>query len=123
MTVFVVAMVATIGVYGIVALIVRMDDVGYKLINNSKNKGFLSKLGTLLVKLLPMIIKFLSVVGTLALILVSGGIFVHNIDYVHHLLPNFPVIAKETLFGIVAGLLMVVLVALFKKVALVFKSK
>ncbi|MBC7400566.1 MAG: DUF808 family protein, partial [Mucilaginibacter sp.] len=73
-TVSVVAVLATIGVYGIVALIVRMDDAGYKLIKHANNKGFLSVVGLLLVKSLPVIIKILSVVGTVALVLVSGGI-------------------------------------------------
>ncbi|KVV13657.1 DUF808 family protein [Flavobacterium sp. TAB 87] len=123
MTVFVVAIIATIGVYGIVALIVRMDDTGYKLIKHSNNKGILAKVGTLLVKLLPMIIKFLSVVGTLALILVSGGIFVHNIEYVHHLMPQLPIVAQETFFGLVAGLLVFAVVAIFKKLFTLFKLK
>ncbi|MFD2148234.1 hypothetical protein [Mucilaginibacter antarcticus] len=46
-------------------------------------------------------------VGTIALILVSGGIFAHNIEYFHHLFPTWPVIVKELTFGIVAGLLAV----------------
>src|SRR5690606_10473514 len=65
MTVSIVAVLATIGVYGIVALIVRMDDAGYKLIRHSQNKGFLSHLGHLLVRLLPIIIKALAVIGTI----------------------------------------------------------
>lgn len=109
-TVSVVALVATIGVYGIVALIVRMDDAGYKLIKHSNDKGLLSKLGHLLVSSLPIIIKCLAVVGTVALILVSGGIFVHNIDYLHHIAPNIPSIVKEVTIGLIAGLLVVALV-------------
>jgi len=109
-TVSVVAFLATVGVYGIVALIVRMDDAGYKLIKRSGNKGFLSALGLLLVKSLPVIIKTLSVVGTLALILVSGGIFVHNIEYLHHLLPGVPPVIKEVGVGLLAGLVVVGLV-------------
>ncbi len=79
-TVSIVAILATIGVYGIVAIIVRMDDAGFKLIKRSNDKGFFFVLGNLLVKSLPVIIRILSVVGTIALILVSGGIFVHNIE-------------------------------------------
>lgn len=103
-TVSVVAFLATVGVYGIVALIVRMDDAGYKLIKRSGNKGFLSALGALLVKSLPVIIKVLSVVGTIALILVSGGIFTHNIEYLHHLLPGLPSVIKDVAIGLAAGL-------------------
>ncbi len=58
-----VAIIATIGVYGIVDLIVRMDDMGYKLIQLSKTKkGVKYYLGTFLVKALPKVIKSLSVI-------------------------------------------------------------
>lgn len=121
-TVTAVALLATVGVYGIVAIIVRMDDVGYKLSKHSNNKGFLSAFGLFLVKLLPFIIKFLSVVGTIALILVAGGIFTHNIEYFHHLLPNLSSTIKEFAYGLVAGLLMVGVVSLGKKAFSVFKA-
>ncbi|GEN65511.1 MULTISPECIES: DUF808 domain-containing protein [Chryseobacterium] len=104
LTVTFVSFIATVGVYGIVALIVRMDDAGFKLIKKSHDKGFFSKLGHLLVKALPIIIKVLGVVGTIALILVSGGIFAHNIHYLHELLPTWPAMLKEFTFGIVGGL-------------------
>jgi len=116
MTVCVVALLATVGVYGIVALIVRMDDAGYNLIKRSKNKGFWCKFGNLLVKLLPIIIKVLAVVGTIALLMVSGGIFVHNIEYLHHIYPSVPSIIKELLIGLVAGIAIVAIVSGFKKV-------
>lgn len=119
-TVSVVAIVATVGVYGIVALIVRMDDAGYKLIKKSDGEGFGAALGKFLVKSLPIIIKGLSIIGTLALLLVSGGIFVHNIDYFHHLLPSLPSIVKEFAVGIIAGLAAFVVITLIKK--LFFKS-
>lgn len=109
-----VAIIATIGVYGIVALIVRMDDAGYFLIKKSDDKGLLSVFGQFLVKALPMIIKILSVVGTIALLLVSGGIFVHNIDFFHHLFPTVPSIVKDFGFGLIVGLLTVGIVMVFK---------
>ncbi|RFZ85714.1 DUF808 domain-containing protein [Mucilaginibacter terrenus] len=115
-TVSAVAILATVGVYGIVAVIVRMDDAGYNLIKRSGNKGFLSTLGTVLVKSLPVIIRILSVVGTIALILVSGGIFVHNIEYIHHLYPQIPSIVKELALGLVAGLAAVLVITVGKKV-------
>jgi len=121
-TVAAVAILATVGVYGIVALIVRMDDTGYKLMKYSHEKGFLSVLGSLLVKALPIIIKVLAAVGTIALILVSGGIFVHTIEFFHHMLPAVPLIIKEFAFGLVAGLLAVVLASGGKKVISLFKS-
>ncbi|SFS51245.1 DUF808 family protein [Sphingobacterium wenxiniae] len=116
LTVSVVALLATVGVYGIVAVIVRMDDVGYRLIKQSDDKGFVAKAGHALVRLLPIIIKSLGVIGTIALILVSGGIFVHNIDCFHHLLPSLPSVIKEFSIGLIAGALVVAVVTLVKKV-------
>lgn len=123
LTVSVVAVLATVGVYGIVALIVRMDDAGYNLVKRSQNKGFLAAVGNLLIKLLPWVIKFLAVVGTIALILVSGGIFVHNIDYLHHIFPECPSILKEFVFGLLAGLLAVILATVGKKLFSGLKPK
>lgn len=121
LTVSVVALLATIGVYGIVAIIVRMDDTGYKLIKRADDKGVLASVGHLLVKSLPIIIRVLAVVGTIALILVSGGIFVHNIEFFHHLLPNIPSIVKEFAIGLIAGLIVVGVVTGVKKVIPLFK--
>jgi predicted DNA repair protein MutK len=120
-TVSIVALLATIGVYGIVAMIVRMDDVGYKMIKSAKEKGFFAKLGILLVKSLPVMIRILSVVGTIALIMVSGGILVHNIEYLHHLLPGIPSLVKEVLMGLLAGLFALAVVTGGKKVVSLFK--
>jgi len=120
-TVVAVAILATVGVYGIVALIVRMDDAGFKLIKHSNNKGFLSVVGSLLVKSLPVIIRILAVVGTIALLLVSGGIFVHNIEYVHHILPELNTTIKELAVGITAGLLAVISATGAQKVLVLIK--
>lgn len=116
MTVSVVALLATVGVYGIVALIVRMDDAGYKLIKRTRNEGFLAALGRLLVRSLPVVIKILSVVGTIALLMVAGGIFVHNIDYFHHILPTWNSTLKEMLIGFGMGLVVLVIITLVKKI-------
>ncbi|WPU95656.1 DUF808 family protein [Mucilaginibacter sabulilitoris] len=101
LTVTAVAILATIGVYGIVALIVRMDGV--------------------LVKALPVIIKLLGFVGTIALILVACGIFLHNIEYLHRLFSKFPSILAEFLLGLAAGLIMVIALAGGKRVLSLFK--
>ena len=116
LTVSVVSIISTVGVYGIVALIVRMDDAGFKLIKKSNGKGFLNSVGELLVKALPWVIKALGVIGTIALILVAGGIFAHNIDWFHHhFLPNLYPTLREALLGIIGGLLMVPVFMLFKR--------
>lgn len=123
LTVTFVAFLATVGVYGIVALIVRMDDAGFNLLKRSNNKGFLSSLGNFLIKALPVVIRLLGVVGTIALIMVSGGILVHNIDFLHHLLPQVPSIIKEITSGLIAGILVVFVVKMFGKVFSSFKKE
>ena len=115
----IIAVIATIGVYGIVALIVRMDEAGFKLIQISKNdKSFLKFVGNILVKALPLVIKGLTVIGTIALLLVAGGIFVHYIPYFHHVVPtiNLPDIIKEFVVGLVLGLVVLGVVNLIKKI-------
>lgn len=111
-----VAIIATVGVYGIVALIVRMDDAGYKLIKKSNGKGFFAKLGQLLVDALPWIIKGLGIVGTIALIMVAGDIFAHRVDYLHHVLPEWPNFLKQLVFGLTGGLAAVAVFTLGKSV-------
>lgn len=113
----VIAVLATVGVYGIVALIVRMDEFGVKLINlNEETDSFSDKVGHLLVSALPKIIKGMTVVGTIALLLVSGGIFSHNIDFFHHLVPNWPSILKEFLLGMAVGFVVLVLINFVKNI-------
>lgn len=114
-TVSIIAIVATVGVYGLVALIVRMDDVGYKLIQFAESRNRKSYLGHFLVAALPWVIKTLSVVGTIALILVSGGIFAHNIDYFHHSFTEIPSILKEFLLGLIIGFAAFVILHFGKK--------
>lgn len=119
MVVSIIAVIATIGVYGIVALIVRMDEVGFKLIQISKkDKSILKFIGNILVKALPLVIKALTVIGTIALILVAGGIFVHYIPFFHHLVPQIqiPSIIKEFVVGIVLGFAVLAIVNLIKKI-------
>ncbi|CAA9197574.1 DUF808 domain-containing protein [Flavobacterium collinsii] len=115
----IIALIATVGVYGIVALIVRMDEAGYKLIKFSKKEKSISKfIGNILVKALPIVIKSLTVIGTIALILVAGGIFVHYIPFLHHLMEeiNVPSIIKEFVTGLILGFVVLVIVNGFKKV-------
>ena len=115
-TVSVVALIATAGVYGIVALIVRMDDAGFRLMKNAPSGSFRCRFGQLLVNALPVIIKALAIIGTLALILVSGGIFVHNIEYIHHLVSPLPAIVGEFAVGLVIGVIVVGIVTSVKKI-------
>ncbi|WP_366182737.1 DUF808 family protein [Flavobacterium ovatum] len=107
-----IAILATVGVYGIVAIIVRMDDFGFIL---SKKQNSTSKfIGNLLIQALPKVIQSLAFIGTIALLLVSGGIFKHNIPYLHHFLDNLPSVASEFVLGLIFGVIALIGVSSFK---------
>jgi len=114
----IIALLATVGVYGIVALIVRMDEFGYKLIDlNEETDSFSDKVGRMLVNALPLVIKALGFIGTIALFLVSGGIFAHKIDFFHHILPeSIPSFIQEFIFGLFIGFVVLVILSLVKKI-------
>ena len=115
MVVSIVAIIATVGVYGIVALIVRMDDLGLRMIRMSQGKkNALSFIGKMLVNALPLIIKSLSVIGTIALLLVAGGIFVHNIEYLHHFLETWPSFIRDFIVGLGVGVLALLIFKIVK---------
>ena len=113
-----IAVLATVGVYGVVALIVRMDDFG-RVLKRTKSK-IVQATGDLLIKALPKVIKLLAFVGTIALLLVAGGIFSHKIEAVHHMLTSWPDMLKEFVLGIIGGLLAFAVVTPLKKL---FKKK
>ncbi len=125
LVVSIVAIVATIGVYGIVALMVRMDDMGLRFIQMARGKSQFVKssfviMGKGLVYSLPKLIKLLAVVGTIAMLLVGGGMFVHNIQEIHDFLHVLPMIISELLMGLLVGFIAFVFVESFKKLKLKF---
>ena len=89
----------TIFVYGLVALIVRADDFGLYLI---KKGGVAKSIGNAILVIMPKFMRSLSFIGTLAMFLVGGGIFVHNVDFIHHLLADYQL--ADGLLGNVATL-------------------
>ena len=78
----IVSIAITIGVYGLVAGIVKIDDLGLHLMQ--KPEAGKKKLGEFLLSAAPKLMKFLSIAGTLAMFLVGGGILVHGVTYLHH---------------------------------------
>lgn len=111
-----IALAATFGVYGVVALIVRMDDLGLAMIAKSENKSsFKALVGKFLVQALPWVIKGLTLIGTIALFLVAGGIFVHNIEFFHHILKSWPAMLKDFIVGIGVGFVCLIFILLIKK--------
>ncbi len=94
-----IAVLMTAGVYGVVGGIVKLDDIGLWLMRG-KGKAA-AGLGRVLVAAMPWLMKFLSVAGTVAMFLVGGGIVVHNVGFLHHLLEPLEHLA----FGKVLSLL------------------
>ncbi len=115
----VVALLITVGVYGLVAAIIKMDDAGLYLLE--KPNVFLRKVGGGLLAAAPRLMKVLSVVGTAAMFLVGGGILVHGIPPLHHILHEVQVTLAQggvgfmadplvgAVTGLVAGALLVAL--------------
>ena len=89
----------TFFVYGIVALIVKADDFGLFLMQKG---GFANRIGKGVLFLMPKFMRSLSFIGTLAMFLVGGGIFVHNVEAIHHFLGNLHL--AEGVLGQVATL-------------------
>ncbi|MGL6316451.1 DUF808 domain-containing protein [Vibrio sp. WXL103] len=82
----VVALLVTVAVYGLVALIVKLDDAGLWLINHNPVQSSLKhKLGIGLLNFAPWLMKALGVVGTIAMFLVGGGIIAHALPWLEHL--------------------------------------
>ena len=108
MVVSLVALLATVGVYGIVALIVRMDDAGFYLIRRAHElRGAFTRLlrwiGYMLVRSLPHVIRGLTIIGTLAMLMVGGGMFTHNVESLNNFMDFLPWILKDLLFGMAVG--------------------
>jgi predicted DNA repair protein MutK len=81
-----VATIMTVGVYGFVAAIVKLDDAGLYLSRRETGGAAagLRALGGVLLRTAPLLMKLLSIAGTAAMFLVGGGILVHGIDVLHH---------------------------------------
>lgn len=82
LTLTVIGLAMTLGVYGTVALIVKADDVGLRLQNSER--GWVRGLGDFIVRYTPRFMKLLSFVGTAAMLLVGGGILVHGVPFLEH---------------------------------------
>lgn len=137
-----IAILMTIGVYGLVAAIVKLDDGGlYLLQKQGDGAAKLARaLGAGILKFAPWLMKTLSVVGTAAMFLVGGGILVHGIpgshDWIHHLeqgaaaVPALGVILQwltpslvSAVAGIIAGAVVLALVMLVQRVIAAMRAK
>lgn len=119
MVVSFIALLAVIAVYGLVALLVRMDDTGLHLIERAKLlKGVIARAshitGEFLINALPKVIHLLGIIGTVAMLLVGGGMFVHNIDVIHHFMSILPILVAELIVGLVIGMILFASMQLIK---------
>ena len=123
-----ISIIMTIGVYGLVAGIVKLDDGGVYLL---EQKGvhvwarFKQALGRWILWFAPFLMKTLSIAGTAAMFLVGGGILVHNVPALNHFvealapasqpLKTIVGLTGDAVIGIAAGALVLLAVQLFKK--------
>lgn len=110
-----ISVIMTIGVYGLVACIVKLDDLGFIL---REKKSPLKEIGKTLISTAPILMKFLGVAGTIAMFLVGGGIITHGIPFVHHAIESYSTITKmgiDFAFGIISGAIVAFVVTLFLK--------
>jgi len=119
-----IALIATFSVYGIVGMIIKMDDVGFYL--KDKENSFYQKIGNLLISGMPKVLKALGWIGMVAMLMVGGGIIMHNIDLLHFLSNiglNLPYIlpmvmtffVSPVLLAVIIGSLIIFFIKLFKK--------
>ncbi len=119
-----IALIMTIGVYGLVAGIVKLDDLGLYL--SRRSAAFSRSVGQGILTLAPWLMKFLSVAGTAAMFLVGGGILVHGVPALAHWVEAWSAsigglggaitgMLINAAVGIVAGALVVGVVTLVKK--------
>jgi predicted DNA repair protein MutK len=78
-----IGLIATFAVYGIVGMIIKMDDVGFYL--QAQSSKTYNKIGSLLVKGMPKVLKTLGWIGMIAMLMVGGGIIIHNVEFLHFL--------------------------------------
>lgn len=134
----IIAITMTIGVYGLVAGIVKLDDFGLYLSHSTT--ALVKSIGNGIVKSAPYLMKGLSIVGTAAMFMVGGGILTHGINSVHHTIEDITHMAEaiptvgtvlggltptllNLVFGIFAGTIILLVVTLFSKIkAKLFKT-
>lgn len=127
----IIAIAMTVGVYGFVALIVKIDDIGLHLTEQTSNLK--QKIGRGLLVFAPILMKTLTIVGTIAMFLVGGGIINHAVPWMHHFsedtveyVQEIPSIGNivgalaptslNLLIGFIAGLLVLLAVNMVKKI-------
>lgn len=125
MVLSVIALAATFGIYGIVAVIVKIDDVGLHMMQKQGASNVTKKIGQFLLSAAPKLMKVLTIVGTIAMFLVGGGIIVHGINSLEHAVEDladltgvFEGLSANLLngfIGLAIGLVILLVVTIIKK--------
>ena len=125
-----VAVIMTVGVYGLVAGIVKLDDAGLYL--SKASDGLRRGLGRMLLRIAPVLMKTLSIAGTAAMFMVGGGILAHGIPAVHHAIEGAAHAAGALeplasalgngLAGVIAGAIVLAVVSAAGRVLRVFRK-
>ena len=127
-----IALIMTVGVYGLVAGIVKLDDLGLHLMlkkGTSIFKQIVRKVGSWLLAGTPYLMRFLSIAGTAAMFLVGGSIIGHGLPFLHHFTENLVAMLQpisrvlamisplliEAVTGLLVGALCVGVLELFKR--------
>ncbi|WP_219590163.1 DUF808 domain-containing protein [Aeromonas salmonicida] len=127
-----IALLMTVGVHGLVGLIVKLDDIGLHLLQKSDGSALRRAVGQGLLVTAPRLMHLLALVGTIAMFMVGGGILVHGWPFAHHLiegaagaLATLPTVGTvlaaitptllNAVAGVVAGLLLVLAMTLVSK--------
>lgn len=121
----IIALSVTVGVYGLVAIIVKIDDLGLWL--KKTDSTMASAIGQGLLSLAPRLMKLLSLAGTVAMFVVGGGIFLHSFHLLQHsiqqLLPAMPSMIHNLILdllvplfiGVVIGIIVLGIISLIGK--------
>ncbi|KAF1709221.1 hypothetical protein CSC70_10350 [Pseudoxanthomonas kalamensis DSM 18571] len=126
LTLIAIALIMTVGVYGLVGGIVKLDDAGLALNADTRAggwAGFKRALGRGILRSAPWLMKGLSVAGTAAMFLVGGGILAHSIPALHHLIEPYAAggfggllsMLFNAAVGIAAGVVAVAVVTLVSR--------
>ncbi|MET3433142.1 putative DNA repair protein MutK [Herbaspirillum seropedicae] len=138
-----IALIMTAGVYGLVAGIVKLDDGGLYLVQHASASAWgriKAGIGRAVLEAAPKMMRSLSVIGTIAMFMVGGGILTHGLPFAHHAIeaaavavegvavigPVLGAIAPavlNALFGVVAGAVVLVVVKLAQRVLSLFRKK
>ena len=119
-----IGLLMTIGVYGLVAAIVKMDDAGLHLL---QRPGAVARaVGKALLLAAPQLMKTLAVIGTAAMFMVGGGILTHGLPFLHHGIADLATgaglfggvlsLLLDVIVGIAAGSIALMLIKLFARV-------